>query len=120
LGEAVNYTVNMWVKLRRCFDHAEVELCNNVAENSMRPVALGRKKLAACGQRKVRSEGRGDSFGGGILPAAAGSGEGLPARRSAWHEPKKTFRSRSAHSGSLEDVSWSQRPRAKIVMDVQA
>lgn len=43
LGEAVNYTVNMWAKLRRCFDHAEVELSNNVAENSMRPVALGRK-----------------------------------------------------------------------------
>ncbi len=37
LGEAVNYTLNMWAKLRRCFDHAEVELSNNVAENSMRP-----------------------------------------------------------------------------------
>jgi transposase len=43
LGEAVNYTLNMWAKLRRCFDHAEVELSNNIAENSMRPVALGRK-----------------------------------------------------------------------------
>jgi hypothetical protein len=43
LGEAVNYTLNMWTKLRRCFDHREVELSNNVAENSMRPVALGRK-----------------------------------------------------------------------------
>jgi len=27
----------------RCFDYAEVELSNNLAENSMRPVALGRK-----------------------------------------------------------------------------
>jgi len=43
LGEAVNYTLNMWAKLRRCFDHVEVELSNNIAENSMRPVALGRK-----------------------------------------------------------------------------
>jgi transposase len=43
LGEAVNYTLNMWAKLRGCFDHAQVELSNNVAENSMRPVALGRK-----------------------------------------------------------------------------
>ena len=43
LGEAVNYPLNMWTKLRRCFDHAEVELSNNIAENSMRPVALGRK-----------------------------------------------------------------------------
>ncbi len=33
----------MWPKLRRCFDYAEVELSNNLAENSMRPIALGRK-----------------------------------------------------------------------------
>jgi len=31
------------MKLRRCFDYAEVELSNNLAENSMRPIALGRK-----------------------------------------------------------------------------
>jgi transposase len=43
LGQAVTYTFNMWPKLRRCFDYAEVELSNNLAENSMRPVALGRK-----------------------------------------------------------------------------
>lgn len=43
LGQAVNYTLRQWSKLRRCFDYAEVELSNNIAENSMRPVALGRK-----------------------------------------------------------------------------
>jgi transposase len=43
LGQAVAYTLNMWPKLRRCFDYAEVELSNNLAENSMRPIALGRK-----------------------------------------------------------------------------
>lgn len=43
MGKAVSYTLNMWPKLRRCFDYAEVELSNNLAENSMRPVALGRK-----------------------------------------------------------------------------
>jgi transposase len=43
LGQAAAYTLNMWPKLRRCFDYAEVELSNNLAENSMRPVALGRK-----------------------------------------------------------------------------
>jgi hypothetical protein len=43
LGQAVAYTLHMWEKLRRCFDYAEVELSNNLAENSMRPVALGRK-----------------------------------------------------------------------------
>ena len=43
LGQAAAYTLNMLTKLRRCFDYPEVELSNNLAENSMRPVALGRK-----------------------------------------------------------------------------
>jgi Transposase IS66 family len=42
LGQALNYTLNQWEKLHRLFDYGEVELSNNLAENSMRPVALGR------------------------------------------------------------------------------
>ena len=52
VGRGVNYTLNMWAKLRRCFDHAQVELSNNVAENSMRPVALGRKNWLHVGSAK--------------------------------------------------------------------
>ena len=43
LGKAAAYTLNMWTKLERCLEYEEVELSNNLAENSMRPVALGRK-----------------------------------------------------------------------------
>jgi transposase len=53
LGESVNYTLNMWAKLRRCFDHAKVELSNNVAENSMRPVTLGRKNWLHVGSAQA-------------------------------------------------------------------
>jgi transposase len=53
LGKAVGYTLNMWPKLRRCFDYAEVELSNNLAENSMRPVALGRKNWLHVGSPKA-------------------------------------------------------------------
>jgi transposase len=53
LGEAVNYTLNMWPKLKRCFDHAQVELSNNIAENSMRPVALGRKNWLHVGSTQA-------------------------------------------------------------------
>ena len=53
LGEAMNYTLNMWAKLRRCFDYAEVELSNNLAENSMRPVALGRKNWLHVGSAQA-------------------------------------------------------------------
>jgi transposase len=53
LGQAATYTLNMWAKLRRCFDHAEVELSNNLAENSMRPIALGRKNWLHVGSAKA-------------------------------------------------------------------
>jgi transposase len=52
LGQAVNYTLNQWPKLRRCFDYGEVELSNNLAENSMRPVAIGRKNWLHVGSAK--------------------------------------------------------------------
>jgi transposase len=54
LGQAAAYTLNMWAKLRRCFDYAEVELSNNLAENSMRPVALGRKNWLHVGSAQAR------------------------------------------------------------------
>jgi transposase len=53
LGKAVGYTVNQWPKLRRVFDHAEVELSNNLAENSMRPIAIGRKNWLHVGSAKA-------------------------------------------------------------------
>ena len=43
LGKAAAYTLKLWKKLERCFEYGEVELSNNLAENSMRPVAVGRK-----------------------------------------------------------------------------
>lgn len=43
LGKAVHYTLSLWDKLTRFLDYPQVELSNNLAENSMRPVALGRK-----------------------------------------------------------------------------
>jgi len=53
LGKAVRYLLNSWPKLRRVFDYAEVELSNNLAENSMRPVALGRKNWLHVGSAKA-------------------------------------------------------------------
>jgi hypothetical protein len=42
LGKAANYTLSLWRKLTCFLKYPELELSNNVAENSMRPVALGR------------------------------------------------------------------------------
>jgi hypothetical protein len=40
---ASHYALTLWKKLARFLEHAELELSNSLAENSMRPVALGRK-----------------------------------------------------------------------------
>jgi hypothetical protein len=43
LSKACHYALALWKKLTRFLEHPELELSNNLAENSMRPVALGRK-----------------------------------------------------------------------------
>jgi transposase len=53
LGKAVSYTLNQWPKLVRCLEYEEVELSNNLAENSMRPVAVGRKNWLHVGSVKA-------------------------------------------------------------------
>jgi transposase len=53
LGKAANYTLSRWRKLTRFLEYPELELSNNVAENSMRPVALGRKNWIHVGSRQA-------------------------------------------------------------------
>jgi transposase len=43
LSKACQYALTLWKKLTRFMEYPELELSNNLAENSMRPVALGRK-----------------------------------------------------------------------------
>lgn len=43
MGKAIAYTLGQWPKLMVCFSDGRIELSNNLAENSMRPIALGRK-----------------------------------------------------------------------------
>lgn len=38
---AVSYTLSLWQKLTRVLEYPELELSTNLAENSMRPVAMG-------------------------------------------------------------------------------
>jgi transposase len=43
LSKACQYVLALWKKLTRFLEYPELELSTNLAENSMRPVALGRK-----------------------------------------------------------------------------
>jgi transposase len=53
LGKAANYTLSLWPKLTRFLEYPELELSNNVAENSMRPIAIGRKNWIHIGSRQA-------------------------------------------------------------------
>jgi len=53
LGKAVSYTLSLWDKLKRFLEFPELELSNNLAENSMRPVVLGRKNWIHVGSEKA-------------------------------------------------------------------
>jgi transposase len=53
LGKAVSYALSLWYKLTRFLEHPELELSNNLAENSMRGVALGRKNWIHVGSEQA-------------------------------------------------------------------
>jgi transposase len=52
-GEACTYTVKLWKKLTCFLEYPELELSNNLAENSMRGVALGRKNWIHIGSQQA-------------------------------------------------------------------
>ena len=53
LAKACHYTLTLWQKLARFLEYPELELSNNLAENSMRPVALGRRNWIHIGSAQA-------------------------------------------------------------------
>jgi transposase len=52
-GKACGYTLALWKRLKRFLDYPELELSNNLAENSMRPIATGRKNWIHIGSQQA-------------------------------------------------------------------
>jgi transposase len=52
-GQACRYTLALWKKLIRFLEYPELELSNNLAENSMRPIALGRSNWIHIGSEQA-------------------------------------------------------------------
>jgi transposase len=53
LGKGVSYTLSLWDRLTRFLEYPELELSTNLTENSMRPVALGRKNWIHVGSEQA-------------------------------------------------------------------
>jgi len=66
LGEAINYSLRNWDKLCKYTEQGFISIDNNLAENSLRPIALGRKNWLFIG-----SEDSGEIFS--VLASLAAS-----------------------------------------------
>ncbi len=51
-GEAVTYTLNQWDALVEYLNHGMLEISNNIAENAIRPLAVGRKNWLHIGSER--------------------------------------------------------------------
>jgi hypothetical protein len=80
LSKACQYALTLWRKLTRFLEYPELELSNNLAENSMRPVALGPEELDTHRQPTGRTQSCGDSLGRGKLPQVETPGARLLGR----------------------------------------
>jgi transposase len=52
IGQAVRYALGRWKYLERYLDDGQVEIDNNLVENAIRPVALGRKNYLFAGSEE--------------------------------------------------------------------
>jgi len=53
IGKAMTYFINQYPKLEAIFDDGRIELDNNLIENAIRPMAIGRKNYLFCGSHKA-------------------------------------------------------------------
>lgn len=57
IGLAINYTLNLWPRLVRYTEDGRYNIDNNLIENSIRPVALGRKNYLFAGSHESAQRG---------------------------------------------------------------
>jgi transposase len=56
IGKAFAYTLNLWERLKRYTDDGRFQIDNNLIENSIRPVALGRKNYLFAGSHEAAQQ----------------------------------------------------------------
>ena len=53
IGKALSYTLNLWPRLKRYVEDGRFKIDNNLIENCIRPVALGRKNYLFAGSHEA-------------------------------------------------------------------
>jgi transposase len=52
IGKAITYTMNQWKRLEQFLHDGRIEISNNLIENLIRPLALGRKNWMFAGSEE--------------------------------------------------------------------
>ena len=52
IGKAIAYTLKLWPRLQRYVDDGRSEIDNNLIENTIRPIAIGRKNYLFAGSHQ--------------------------------------------------------------------
>ena len=53
IGKAITYAYTRWNNMMRYLDDGRVRIDNNLAENAIRPITLGRKNYLFCGDHEA-------------------------------------------------------------------
>lgn len=56
IGKAISYTLKLWPRLTRYVEQGRFQIDNNLIENSIRPVALGRKNYLFAGSHNAAQQ----------------------------------------------------------------
>jgi hypothetical protein len=56
IGQAIAYTLKLWPRLKRYVEDGRFKIDNNLIENSIRPVALGRKNYLFAGSHHAAQQ----------------------------------------------------------------
>ncbi len=56
IGKAMSYTLSLWERLKRYTEDGRFQIDNNLIENSIRPVALGRKNYLFAGSHEAAQQ----------------------------------------------------------------
>jgi len=53
IGQAITYAMNLWPRLIRYIDDGRYQIDNNLIENSIRPIAIGRRNYMFAGSHEA-------------------------------------------------------------------
>jgi hypothetical protein len=99
-GHAANYTLSLWSKLTLFLTYPELEFSTNLAENSMRPIAIGRRNWLRLGSKEAGPR-IAAIFSVVELPQARSANQQLPGRCPAWARGPPHQNPRPVHARRL-------------------